>query len=103
MGEKEAASQALEGTFDTNALRAMMNGGTNDDIIAALATQLENGKKVDAQKAWKNADPKTAIKPSRTIKLKLSVSKQVVGTWQRNFLFDMNPENETACASAQAS
>ena len=61
MGEKEAASQALEGTFDTNALRAMMNGGQNDDIIAALATQLENGKKVDARKAWKPLDNKPAV------------------------------------------
>src|ERR1017187_6668189 len=57
MGEKEAASQALEGVFDTGALRAMMNGGENDDILAALATTLEAGKK-DARAAWNVAKPK---------------------------------------------
>jgi hypothetical protein len=52
MGEKEAASQALEGTFDVNALRGLMNGCENDDIVAALANSLESGRKLDAQAAW---------------------------------------------------
>ncbi len=63
MGEKEAASQALEGTFDTNALRAMMNGGESDDIIAALASTLETGKKVDARAAWKPAVAQPVVSP----------------------------------------
>lgn len=54
MGEKEAVSQALEGVFDTNAQRAMMNGGQKDDIISALANRLESGQKMDARAAWKN-------------------------------------------------
>jgi hypothetical protein len=52
MGEKEAASQALEGTFDVHALRGMMNGGDNDDIVAALANSLESGRNLDAKSAW---------------------------------------------------
>src|SRR6185295_2030046 len=81
MGEKEAASQALEGVFDTNALRAMMNGGQNDDIIAALANTLESGQKIDAKAAWKNTAPKPALKPPHRIKLKLSLVKEVVSPW----------------------
>jgi hypothetical protein len=50
MSEKEAASLALEGTFDLNALRGLMNGGQNDDILAALASNL--GKEHDAKIAW---------------------------------------------------
>ncbi len=50
MGEKEAASQALEGTFDVTALKSMMNGGQNDDIMAALASRLEN--RGSAKAAW---------------------------------------------------
>lgn len=50
MGEKEAASQALEGTFDVAALKNMMNGGQNDDIMAALANRL--GSRGSAKAAW---------------------------------------------------
>ena len=50
MGEKEAASQALEGVFDTGALRAMMNGGSDDDVMSALANSLN--KRADAKAAW---------------------------------------------------
>ena len=53
MGEKEAASQALEGVFDCHALQAMMNGGKNDDILAALANSLDDGTKINAEAAWK--------------------------------------------------
>ena len=49
MGEKEAASQALEGTFDTRALRALMNGGKDDDILSALANSLDRR---EAKAAW---------------------------------------------------
>ncbi|MEI6236293.1 MAG: hypothetical protein WCT04_24820, partial [Planctomycetota bacterium] len=82
MGEKEAASQALEGTFDTNALRAMMNGGENDDILAALATTLEAGKKIDARAAW------NAPKPSK--KPKSPIIRPEPRAWQQGFLFDMD-------------
>ena len=61
MGEKEAASQALEGVFDCNALRAMMNGGKDDDIMAALANSLDNGKGLDAKAAWKTPAPAESL------------------------------------------
>ena len=82
MGEKEAASQALEGTFDTNALRQMMNGGENDDILAALATTLESGKKIDARAAWNVPKPKT--------KPKSPIIRPEPRAWQQGFLFDMD-------------
>ena len=82
MGEKEAASQALEGTFDTNALRAMMNGGENDDILAALATTLEAGKKIDTRAAWNVPKPK--IQP------KSPIIRTEPRAWQQGFLFDMD-------------
>ncbi len=68
MGEKEAASQALEGTFDTRALKALMNGGENDDIMGALASNLV-GK--DAKKAWSHQPrpteaPTLAVPTNRT-------------------------------------
>jgi hypothetical protein len=52
MGEKEAASQALEGVFDTAALRALMNGGKDDDIMSALAHSLEGKKKLNVKAVW---------------------------------------------------
>ena len=55
MGEKEAASQALEGTFDIKGLSVLMNGGENDDILAALAQNL--GGNADATKAWAALNP----------------------------------------------
>lgn len=58
MGEKEAASQALEGVFDTRALRALMNGGKDDDILSALANNM--GPRLDAQAAWTKVDQKEA-------------------------------------------
>ena len=82
MGEKEAASQALEGTFDTNALRQMMNGGENDDILAALATTLEAGKKIDARAAWNVPKPKNQPKSP--------IIRTEPRAWQQGFLFDMD-------------
>jgi hypothetical protein len=64
MGEKEAAAQSLEGRFDCDALRTMMNGGANDDIVAALANSLE--RKISAQAAWKKMDKATVVKPRIT-------------------------------------
>jgi hypothetical protein len=63
MGEKEAASQALEGVFDTNALRAMMNGAENDDIVAALANSLESECTRDAKTAWQSTHSATTNAP----------------------------------------
>jgi len=54
MGEKEAASQALEGTFDTAALKALMNGGESPDILSALAHAIE--RPVDPAKTWAKVD-----------------------------------------------
>ena len=53
MGEKEAASQALEGKFDTRGLKALMNGGESDDILLALS---EGIKSVDPELTWKEVD-----------------------------------------------
>ena len=89
MGEKEAASQALEGTFDTNALRAMMNGAESDDILAALATTLEAGKKIDARAAWNVPKPRTpVIRPEPHC-------------WQQGFLFDMDFAPAALAASGE--
>ena len=102
MGEKEAASQALEGTFDTNALRAMMNGGANDDIIAALANRLETGQKIDAKAAWKapaEKSPETLPRP-KSIKRKPIERPSFEQAWAQGFLFDMHPDAATACAAA---
>ena len=51
MGEKEAASQMLEGVFDCEALRALMNGGSDDDILGALARSLDKTMP-SAKAAW---------------------------------------------------
>ena len=61
MGEKEASSQALEGVFDVNALRGMMNGGESDDVMAALAKCLEPGAQSNAEAAWRAADSKPCL------------------------------------------
>ncbi len=98
MGEKEAASQALEGTFDTNALRAMMNGGKDDDIIAALANHLEVGQKVDARAAWR-VEPKPARKP-KVPKPKIIEIPALPRVWEDGFLFDMTPIHDPARALA---
>lgn len=55
MGEKESASQALEGKFDTRSLKAMMNGGESDDILAALSEGMSKGKK-DVKEIWGEVD-----------------------------------------------
>ncbi len=52
MGEKEAASLALEGVFDTAALRALMNGGQDSDILSALAHSMDD-EEIDVAAAWK--------------------------------------------------
>ncbi|HLX62279.1 MAG TPA: hypothetical protein VKX17_13450 [Planctomycetota bacterium] len=91
MGEKEAASQALEGVFDTGALRALMNGGENDDILAALATTLEAGKKIDARAAW------NVVKPKK----KAPVIRVEPRAWQQGFLFDMNFAPAALAASGE--
>ncbi len=89
MGEKEAASQALEGTFDTNALRAMMNGGENDDIIAALASTLDTGKKVNAQAVWKSAESKPIAPEIPLGKRKAAATTVRPTSWTQGFLFDI--------------
>jgi hypothetical protein len=99
MGEKEAASQALEGTFDTNALRAMMNGGKDTDILAALASTLEAGK-LDAKTAWKAVDPKPIITPKRPVKRAPIEKLPIPKCWETGWLFDPNPEPKPACAFA---
>lgn len=55
MGEKESASQALEGTFDVDALKNMMNGGDDPDIMAALARSIGSDR-ADVKKAWAKVD-----------------------------------------------
>ena len=95
MGEKEAASQALEGTFDTNALRAMMNGGENDDILAALATTLEAGKKIDARAAWNVAKPKRKPMPESPI------IRPEPRAWKQGFLFDLEFVTAALAASGE--
>ncbi|MEI6232898.1 MAG: DEAD/DEAH box helicase [Planctomycetota bacterium] len=97
MGEKEAASQALEGTFDTNALRAMMNGGESDDIVAALANSLEAGKKIDARAAWKNVETKPVISTPKLVRRKV-IERQSFE--HQGFLFDLSPDTEAAYAAA---
>lgn len=79
MGEKEAASQALEGIFDAAALRALMNGGEDPDILAALAHSIEKGiDRTKLKEAWAKVDraqnyadapdptPAPACQPERT-------------------------------------
>ena len=101
MGEKEAASQALEGVFDTNALRAMMNGGEDSDILTALANTLEAGKKtLDAKAAWKSAEPKPVV--PQTVSATRSTARKTPAPrhWAGGYLFDINPIIEPACALA---
>ena len=90
MGEKEAASQALEGTFDTNALRAMMNGGKDTDILAALANTLDTGKKVDARAAWKPTVAKTIVQSTEPKKRKAVATAVTAKAWAQGFLFDID-------------
>lgn len=81
MGEKEAASQALEGTFDTRALKALMNGGEDDDIMAALARSLErDAPKLDARAAWaKVKEPQAAMPiPPQTTRRPMLVRQQLL-------------------------
>jgi hypothetical protein len=92
LADKESASQALEGTFDTNALRAMMNGGETD-ILSTLATQLDSGKKIDARAAWNVAKPKR--KPKHTI------IHPEPRCWQQGLLFDMDVATVTLAASGE--
>jgi len=54
MGEKESASQSLEGKFDTRGLKALMNGGESDDILAALSKGMQ--RQNDPIKVWKEVD-----------------------------------------------
>ena len=99
MGEKEAASQALEGVFDTNALRAIMNGGENDDIISALATTLDAGKKMDAQAAWKSVEAKPIVR-TKTAKRTVVRDDPAPLHWQQGFLFDLNALPDAVAALA---
>lgn len=100
MGEKEAASQALEGTFDTRALRAMMNGGKDDDIVSALANSLE--KRVDATASWAKVQegpanfpqaPQSAAPPIRPARRK-PISNPSPRPLQASVLFDDEPVAE---------
>jgi hypothetical protein len=102
MGEKEAASQALEGTFDTNALRAMMNGGQNDDIVAALANQLESGQKMDARAAWKSAEAKPPVTLPKLVARKTATRHSYERAWSQGYLFDLSPDTEASYAAAGA-
>lgn len=88
MGEKEAARQVLEGTFDTNALRALMNGGESDDIIAALARTLDTGNKGDARAAWKSAAVPVIVNISPT-KRKTVAKAAAARSRAQGFLFDL--------------
>jgi hypothetical protein len=101
MGEKEAASQALEGVFDTHALRAMMNGGGNDAIMAMLAGSLESNARADAAAAWRKMDRKPETVHVRTPAVAaLATAKQRGRARAQNrnqgFLFDMTPPRQLA-------
>jgi SNF2 family DNA or RNA helicase len=77
MGEKEAASQMLEGVFDCEALRALMNGSEDDDIMAALANSL--GKEIDAKAAWsKVREPDPIAQPVDQFVFDLDLVEDVI-------------------------
>ena len=100
MGEKESVSLALEGVFDTGALRAMMNGTENDDILAALASTLDTGKKIDARAAWKNTEAKPVASTPMLVKLKSIERPSFERAWAQGYLFDLIPDTEATCAAA---
>lgn len=52
MGDAEAASQALEGKFDVNAMNVMLNGADDDSILSSLARRLD-ASGLDAQSSWR--------------------------------------------------
>ena len=92
MAEKEAAAQSLEGKFDCSALRTMMNGGADSDIIAALANSLEVGKKVDARAAWKLDAPRE--QPARPGRTTCTLNTLKAPAWEeQGFLFDIFAES----------
>jgi len=83
MGEKEAASQMLEGVFDTTALRALMNGGECDDILTALANRI--GETLDAKSAWSKVQDIAGVPEEHHEQF---IFDQTV----EDFLFDMKEE-----------
>jgi hypothetical protein len=77
MGEKEAASQALEGTFDTKALRVLLNGGKDDSILSALAQRLDS-EGGDARNVWARVDGEKRKKGSEPCLLEPCEKAQTV-------------------------
>lgn len=101
MGEKEAASQALEGTFDTRALKAMMNGGANDDIMAALAHSME--RRIDIRATWAKVDkaqnaavqvPDMPVAPEIKVETRLSRRTRKELDAGQGFLFSLTDDME---------
>jgi hypothetical protein len=82
MGEKTAASEMLEGQFDSEGLRALMNGTDNDDILAALANNLE-AKEKDARKSWAKVKDEPAPSP---------LAESFVFNLEETFVFDLSEE-----------
>ncbi len=78
----------------------MMNGGENDDIVAALANSLEAGKKIDARAAWKNVETKSAVSTPKLVKRKTVERQSFEPAWVRGYLFDLSPDTEAAHAAA---
>jgi hypothetical protein len=79
-----------------------MNGGDNDDIIAALASTLENGKKLDARAAWKPTVAKPVASAVPTVTRKAVVKAATAKSWAQGFLFDISAivQHEPALAGA---
>jgi hypothetical protein len=78
----------------------MMNGGDNDDIIAALANSLETGKKVDAKAAWKTAESKPVVQTKTAVKRVAAAKTASAKSWAQGFLFDINAASESVLAGA---
>lgn len=85
MGEKEAASMALEGTFDAGALQTLMNGSDGDDVLTTLAANLD--KRTDTVAIWKKLDGKTVV---NTVK---NIVVLPIGLFKQTQFFDVVREN----------
>jgi len=87
MGERKQPARLLRAFSTATPLRAMMNGGKDDDIMTALANSLDNGTKVDAAAAWKkvSAEKSAPIEklPERPKRTRLRAAQ--------GFLFDIAP------------
>jgi len=62
----------------------------NDDIIAALVSTLETGKKVDARTIWKPAVSKPVISEIQTTQRKPVVKATSTKAWAQGLLFDIS-------------